>query len=698
MDASVPALVLRMEHHGALGVMRSLGRLGVRVYGLDADDGALALRSRYCHGGFAWDLDIRPVHTSVDFLLAAACHIGGRPLLLATNDETALFVAKHQSQLEPAFVFANNPLQLVQALYNKRKMHFLARQFDIPTAATCFPRSRSEVLEFAGTACFPVMLKAADNIVVARRTGKKMVIARTPEDLLAHYDAMEDPSNPTMMLQEYIPGGDDSVWMFNGYFNERSECLFGVTGKKIHQTPIYTGMTALGICLPNPTVRDQTEKLVKATGYKGILDIGYRYDFRDGSYKLLDANPRLGATFRLFVGTGEMDVVRAAYLDLTGQPVPASDIRPGRKWLLEDADLVSSRDYFRDRALTAREWIAAYGGIQEGAWFARDDLRPFLCMCARFGSRLVRHAARRIGPPIPPSPKRAAAKAGECHAAESGRQRAEVDYYFQSSAAYWEEIYHSQRLRPLTYQQRRDVALRWIAAVGLPASARVLDVGCGAGVLAAALATAGYAVDAIDTAPAMIEIARRRAACSEVAARLTVAAGDAHALPFSDGCFDVVTALGVLPWLYSEAVAISEMQRVLKPGGYILVATDNESRLDRLLDPISTPPLAPLRRMVKAILPGARTPQSPCGFAAKRHRPAEIDRLLSRHGLAKIRSKTVGFWPFTFCDREIFSDSISVRLDCFLRALAERNFPGLRMTGAQYMALAQKPDRERNAG
>ena len=102
------------------------------------------------------------------------------------------------------------------------------------------------------------------------------------------------------MLQEYIPGGPDTSGCSTAT-STRSDCLFGFTGRKLRQSPPYTGMTSLGVCLPNPDVAQTTTRFTKEIGYRGVLDIGYRYDARDGRYKLLDVNPRLGATFRLFV-------------------------------------------------------------------------------------------------------------------------------------------------------------------------------------------------------------------------------------------------------------------------------------------------------------------------------------------------------------------------------------------------------------
>ena len=133
---------------------------------------------------------------------------------------------------------------------------------------------------------------------------------------------------------------------------------------------------------------------MKALGYRGILDIGYRYDARDSSYKLLDANPRLGATFRLFVAENGMDVVRAQYLHFTEQPIPACSVSDGRKWIVEDEHLISCIRYYRDGELTLSDWLACYTGIQECAWFAADDIKPFLRMCSSFSVRPFRKIFR----------------------------------------------------------------------------------------------------------------------------------------------------------------------------------------------------------------------------------------------------------------------------------------------------------------
>jgi predicted ATP-grasp superfamily ATP-dependent carboligase len=290
---------------------------------------------------------------------------------------------------------------LVDALASKQGMYSLAIRHGIPTPKCVFPTSRAEVVDYLAGATFPIMMKGIDGQRLWECTGKKMFVEHSPAELLQTYDRAEEPEIPNLMLQEYIPGGDDSVWMFNGYFDVASECLVGFTGKKIRQCPIHTGSTSLGICLPNPDVEQTTRRFMKAIGYRGILDIGYRYDARDGLYKVLDVNPRVGATFRLFVGVNGIDVVRALYMDLTGQQIVPSAAREGRKWIVEDLDVVSTYRYYRERSLTVREWFRSLSGIDEAAFLGWRDPLPFFIMLFNRIPEFLMRAYRKFQAPSP---------------------------------------------------------------------------------------------------------------------------------------------------------------------------------------------------------------------------------------------------------------------------------------------------------
>jgi D-aspartate ligase len=387
-DTSVPVVVLYTYHYGQLGVLRSFGRLGIAVHGVDPNPRSPGLFSRYCQKKFLYDVDAAPPRASVQYLLDVAKEIGKCSLLIHTTDSGAGWLADHADALSEGYIFPKLSKQLVLALANKKEMYFLAKKYSVPTPEACFPLSLGDIEEYVKDAVFPVVLKELYR-GGSPRTGKRMFVAKTKAELFQFYNQCEDPSNPNFMLQEYIPGGDDSIWMFNGYFNEKSDCLFGMTGRKIRQSPVHTGVTSLGVCLKNPVVDEMTRGFMKSIGYKGILDIGYRYDMRDGKYKVLDINPRIGSTFRLFVGDNGLDVARAEYLDLTGQSVPSSEIVEGRKWFVEDRDLVSSFRYHYEKSLTFRQWLTSFRGVQESAWFAWDDLSPFFMMCARSSRKVL---------------------------------------------------------------------------------------------------------------------------------------------------------------------------------------------------------------------------------------------------------------------------------------------------------------------
>jgi D-aspartate ligase len=385
----VPVVVVNCKL-GGLAIMRSLGELGVRIHGIDSDPDAAGLQSRYCRTRSFASLELRDSGELLAELDRVSANLGTKAVLIPTSDDTALFVAQNREHLARRFMFQDNGAQLVSDLISKQGMARLANESGVPVPGTLFPGSEADVRAYIeGAGQFPVMLKAIDGVRLAKRTGVKMVIVRSADELLERFRELDEPGFPNLMLQEYIPGGDDQIYIFNGYFDAQSECLAAFTGHKIRQFPVHVGCASLGVCRTNADVAHLTMRFMKVIGYRGVLDIGYRFDARDGKYKVLDINPRVGQAFRLFVDKDGLDSVRALYLDLTGQSVPACVPREERKWLIEDMDIVSSYHYYREGSLSLGDWLRSFKGVEESMWFRWRDPWPFLQMAGR----LLRQAA-----------------------------------------------------------------------------------------------------------------------------------------------------------------------------------------------------------------------------------------------------------------------------------------------------------------
>ncbi len=270
-------------------------------------------------------------------------------------------------------------------------------------------------------------------------------------------------------------------------------------------------------------------------------------------------------------------------------------------------------------------------------------------------------------------------------------QQEKVNAYFRSQSLFWKDLYASSGVYAEIHRDRHAAVFDWIDGLALAPGSQVLEIGCGAGFMAVALAQRGLCVHAVDSTEAMVDLARQHAAESGTADLLSVDVGDVYALPFEDESFDLVFALGVIPWLEQPELAMQEMARVTRPGGYVILTADNRMRLINLVDPWLNPLLLPLKRRVKEALyrTGLRR-QSLKDMGAISHDPPFIDQALAGVGLVKTSSMTLGFGPFSLFRRTILPESFGIALHHRLQHLADRNFPALRSAGAHYLVLARK--------
>jgi SAM-dependent methyltransferase len=269
----------------------------------------------------------------------------------------------------------------------------------------------------------------------------------------------------------------------------------------------------------------------------------------------------------------------------------------------------------------------------------------------------------------------------------SVRRQDSTDAYFGGRSAYWDEIYSQGGFQGLVYRKRMQAAMAWIDDLSLDPGAKVLEVGCGAGFATLELARRGYAVLSTDSSADMVALASHRIA--EAGLDVAMSVSDVHDLPYDTGSFELVLALGVLPWLHSPERALGQIARVLAPGGHAILSADNRLRLNGLVEPAESPLFVPAkyaRRAVRVVLRG----RPPTGAEVRLHTPGRIDRWLVAAGLEPERRTTVGFGPFTFFWRSFLPDSTALRLQRGLEHLAERRVPRLRRCGWHYLVSARK--------
>ena len=417
---STPAVVLKLDpnvmHHGGLGVIRSLGRLGVPVYGIHEGPLAPAAGSRFLQGRYFWNPGGHDVARLTEGLLRLADRIGEPAVLIATDDAGAIFLAEHGDALRTHFLFPRPPATLPRRLADKYSLYRLCRELDVPTPHVMSADSETTIRQFAADAGFPLVVKLIEPW--RAHSGLHSTTIVTDRAALSSIWAASEQASARLMLQEFIPAATHSDWFFHGYCSSNSACRPAFTGRKERSYPARAGLTSLGRSEVNLRLRSQLCSLLTAIGYQGIMDLDLRWDARDCQFKLLDFNPRIGAQFRLFEDTAGVDVAIAQYLDLTGQDVPQGEQVGGRRFLVENYDPLAAASHWRGGELSVLTWVSSLRKVDEAAWFARDDLLPFGLMCLRMGARVVsRPIARRR---LPTSP---AADVGRYSAGRAARVR-----------------------------------------------------------------------------------------------------------------------------------------------------------------------------------------------------------------------------------------------------------------------------------
>ena len=168
------------------------------------------------------------------------------------------------------------------------------------------------------------------------------------------------------------------------------------------------------------------------------------------------------------------------------------------------------------------------------------------------------------------------------------------------------------------------------------AGTRLLDAGCGAGLLTLLASLRGARVTALDASAALLDIARRRVPTADVRE------GDLEALPFDDGTFDAVAAVNSLFYAKSMDTAMRELARVARPGGRIVMTAWGPPERCEFLSAVMP--------ALRSLLPPP-PPDAPAPHPGALSEPGAMAAVLKRAGLRFVAEGEVDC-PFVFASSE----------------------------------------------
>jgi len=272
-------------HVQGLGIIRIFGKNKIPTILLDNTKFNLARYSKYCNKFLLYKN-----------LLEKLIKVGKSRefqnwLILPTNDYHVLLLSKNKTILSKYFTVGIDKWSVIKIFYNKKNTYNLAEKLGIDIPKTWFPDSLNTISKFPIK--FPCIIKPAVMHEFYSVTKKKVFVCNNKQELVKNYQKASEIIPPEeIIIQDIIPGSSENLYsacfMFSG-----GESQVQLVARRKRQHPINFGnATTFAETVKNNNLINISEKLLQEVTYDGICEVEYKYDERDGKFKLLEINTR----------------------------------------------------------------------------------------------------------------------------------------------------------------------------------------------------------------------------------------------------------------------------------------------------------------------------------------------------------------------------------------------------------------------
>src|SRR5712664_2465848 len=374
MNETTGALVVGGNLNG-LSIARSLGRHSVPVWVVSPPNIRLASFSRYTRRTLRWPSG--DDETQVEYLLEVAARNNlDQWVLFPTSDETAALLSRFHSKLSRRFRVSAPTWNVLRWAYAKRLTYRLAADHQVDYPQTFYPLTDADL---EGVNCdFPAILKPAIHASINRLTEDKAWRVANHEELLVRYrEAREFMPADLILVQEMIPGGGESQFSYAALCCD-GKPIASLTARRTRQYPIDFGYSSSFVETRDvPEIVAPSERLLAAMRYNGIVEVEYKFDARNGRYKVLDINPRLWTWATLGARAG-IDFPYLLWQMLLGLPVQEKAGRTDVRWVRMITDVPAAIHEMVRGRLTPGAYVRSLRSPLEFSVMALDDPLPGL--------------------------------------------------------------------------------------------------------------------------------------------------------------------------------------------------------------------------------------------------------------------------------------------------------------------------------
>ena len=371
-------------HVQGLGIVRMLGFQKIPVVLMDVTSYNIGRFSKYCSKFIKMPADIfESEQKFCDFLKEKSRQYNLQDwLLFPTDDQTVAYLSRNKRELSNYYAIWTPAWNVVVQCYNKKLTYSLAKKIGLPIPESHFPDDLTDVRALNDGLQYPVIIKPAVMHTFYAKTGSKAVLVHNREELEEQYRKVTEVISPSeIIIQEIISGSPENLYSCGSFFKD-GDMVASITGRRSRQIPMDFGKASTFVELVDiAEIRTLSLKLLDALGYYGLSEVEFKYDVRDGTFKLLEINPRTWKWHSIALLSG-LNLPHLLYCDMNGEDccseLKCPNTESDGKWIDEYTDLYVSMKEMLQGRMTTRQYVRTVTGKKVFGALSSEDPLPFV--------------------------------------------------------------------------------------------------------------------------------------------------------------------------------------------------------------------------------------------------------------------------------------------------------------------------------